>query len=54
MLEDDELYVPKKEWTIIAKYNQTVGHLRVERTVQKLQSNCHNWNIHDEGKCTAF
>lgn len=46
LLEDDELYVPKKEWTIIAMYhNQTVGHLGVERTVQKLQSKGHNWNM---------
>jgi hypothetical protein len=48
LLEDEELYiyVPKKEWTFIAKYhNQTVGHFGVERTVQKLQSNGHNWNM---------
>jgi hypothetical protein len=46
ILEDDELYVPKQEWTITAKFhNADVGHHGVERTVSKLQLHGHNWNM---------
>jgi transposase InsO family protein len=46
LLEDDALYVPRKEWAIIAKFhNSYIGHHGVERTVSKLQKEGHNWSL---------
>ena len=46
LLEDDDLYVPRKEWAIIAKFhNNHAGHHGVDRTVSKLQSKGHNWSL---------
>jgi hypothetical protein len=44
LLEDDELYVPRKEWKIISMiHNSLVGHHGVERSMQKLMSLGHKW-----------
>jgi transposase InsO family protein len=44
LLEDDELYVPRKQWKIISTvHNSLMGHHGVERTMQKLISLGHKW-----------
>ena len=46
LLQEDELYVPRKEWHMISKvHNSAVGHHGVERTVDKLKKLNQNWPL---------